>query len=316
MPSYTQFFLNSSSRVVQLELIDIFHPNFSQRYRIVRNAINGVTVTLEDTTVGVFTYYPVRITPTGSSNDLDQTLQLVFGDLGQILPMEIDRLLYQAAAPALFTDSCFGVWTNASGIIVASPFQIGTGCTVFVPPGAAFLSMGSNNNFFGGSGIWTVTFNDGTTSTPVFVHGWARPWSVTLNPSYAFGTVGSIAPDTFAVVPGTLLRLVTTGLAGWSNNGGGGNPSQPLPNPAYGIEPSNYIALPMPASISKPIVLYRTYRSDDLTAPLVGPIKFEMDSVAFQKQGATIQCSARKLNLTATGELYTMDRFPMLRGFL
>jgi hypothetical protein len=315
MSNYSQFFLNTSSRVVQLELIDIFHPNFSQRYRIVRNAINGVTVTLEDTTVGVFVYYPVKITPTGSSNDLDQTLQLVFGDLGQILPLEVDRLLFQFGAPPLFIDSCFGVWTDSSGVIVASPFQIGTGCTVFVPPGAAFLSMGCNNGFFANSGTWAVVIKDGTNTNTVTVHGWARPWSVTLNPTYSFGTVGSIASDTFAVTPGALLQLSCSGNGGNFANSGGGDPSRPEISTA-GIFPGSYVKIALPSSISKPVVLYRTYRSDDLTQPLVGPIKFEMDSVAFQKQGATIQCSARKLNLTATGELYTMDRFPMLKGFL
>lgn len=168
--SYSAFFLNSGSNIVQLELIEISHPLFSQIYRLVRNAIAGVTVTLEDATIQTFSYYPLKITPSGSYNDMDQTLQVQFGDLGQILPMELDRLI-----PA---------------------------------PG---------------------------------------------------------------VLPGTVI---------------------------------------------KPTLLYRTYRSDDLSGPLSGPFKFTIDNISFQKEGATMQCSAARLNLTATGELYSMDRFPMLRGFL
>jgi hypothetical protein len=164
MSNYSQFFLNSSSHVVQLELLEISHPDFSQVYRIVRNAINGVTVTLEDASSHTFDYYPVKITPTGSSNDLDQKIELQFGDLGEILPMELDRVLER--------------------------------------------------------------------------------------------------PST------------------------------------------------------KPTLLYRTYRSDDLTAPLFGPQKFQINMITFKKEGALMEATAARLNLNTTGEVYTMDRFPILNGFL
>lgn len=317
MSNYSQFFLNSSSRVVQLETFDISHPSFSKRYRVVRNSINGLTATLEDTTTGVFDYYPISVSPTGSANDLDQSLALTFGDLGQVIPSEVDRLLFSFEQPPLFTCSLFGAWTDGSGVIIGSPFQIGVGCTLYVPPGASFLSMGANCNLFGGSGIWNVAINDGTTTTNVSVHGWSTPWSIAANPTKTFGTTGSIAPATFAVTPGNLLQLVTTGTASITPNNGGGNPLQPLPNPALGILPSTYV-LPnaLPSSIVKPVVLYRTFRSDDLTQPLYGPVQFQIDSIAFKKEGATMQCSAPRLNITSTGETYSMNRFPMLRGFL
>jgi hypothetical protein len=168
---YSQFFLNTSSSIVQLELLEISHSSFSQTYRIVRNAINGVTVTLEDASVHTFAYYPVKIVPTGSNNDLDQVLQVQFGDLGQVVPLEVDRVLL----------------TSSGGL---------------------------------------------------------------------------------------------------------------------------------PTSVTKPTLLYRTYRSDDLTEPLAGPYRFQVNNIAFQKEGATLQCTAPRLNLNRTGEIYSMDRFPMLRGFL
>jgi len=166
MSDYSQFFLNTSSSVIQLELVEISHPNFSKVYRVVRNAIAGVTVTLEDASVVTFDYYPLAITPTGSNTDLDQALQVQVGDLGSIIPPELDLV------------------DAAGGFIV------------------------------------------------------------------------------------------------------------------------------------KPVLLYRTYRSDDLDTPLIGPLKFQIDNIAFQKEGATISASAPRLNLNQTGELYSMDRFPMLRGFL
>ena len=166
MSTYSEFFLNSRSSVVQLELIEISHSKFSKVYRVVRNAVNGVTVTLETGATEVFDYYPLRIENNGARDDLDQSFNITLGDLGEVLPVELDRV--------------------ASG--------------------------------------------DG------------------------FG--------------------------------------------------------------EKPKVVYRTYRSDDLNRPLFGPILLEVESFAFNREGCTFTAKAPSLNINKTGELYLLDRFPMLRGFL
>jgi hypothetical protein len=166
MSIYSEFFLNSSSKVVELELIEIAHPNFTSTKRLVRNAIDGITVTLEDTSVHTFDYYPMAITVSGDRDNLDQGIKLNFGDLGQVLPAELDALF---------------------------------------------------------------------------------------------------AADGFVI---------------------------------------------------KPTLTYRTYRSDDLSAPLYGPAIFLVEDISFTKEGATIQAASQRLNQTSTGQLYTIDRFPMLRGFL
>lgn len=314
MSNYSQFFLNSKSSIIQLELLEISHAAFTKTYRIVRNAIAGVTVTLEDTTVQVFDYYPVKIVPTGASDDLDQTLQLTFGDLGQIIPQELDRLLFVFKQPPLFIDSLFGVWVDGSGIIVASPFQIGTGCNIYVPPNAVYLSMGCNGGF-ANSHEWFVTVNDGVTTTTVGVWGWSRPWDPTINTAYPYPHSGSIAGTLFPVSVGALLKLTTSGTGGNSNNTGNGNPTLPAAS-TPGIYPSTYVTPTYPQALKKPLMKYRTYRSDDLTTPLYGPLIFEIDNTSFKKEGASMLCSAHRLNTTATGEIYSMDRFPMLRGFL
>jgi len=166
MSEYSEFFLNAGSNVAELELLEISHPNFTQTYYIVRNAVNGVTVTLEDDSTQEFEYYPLQITPVGSGDDLDQVLQIQLGDLGGILPQELDA---------------------------------------------------------------------------VSVAG-------------TFGT--------------------------------------------------------------KPVLKYRTYRSDDLSAPLYGPITLEISALTFKKEGAAFEAHAPRLNNTATGELYVTSRFPTLRGFI
>lgn len=92
MSIYSEYFLNSSSSVVQLELIEISHSAFTQSYFVVRNATNGVTVTLEDGSSQEFEYYPLKVTPLGSRDDLDQAIRITLGDLGEILPKEIDAV--------------------------------------------------------------------------------------------------------------------------------------------------------------------------------------------------------------------------------
>lgn len=166
MSTYAEFFLNSRSSVVQLELIEITHSKFTKIYRVVRNAVQGITVTLETGGQATFEYYPLKIENNGAKDDLDQSFTFTLGDLGEVLPLELD----------------------------------------------------------------SVAAQDG------------------------FG--------------------------------------------------------------EKPRVVYRTYRSDDLTRPLFGPILLEVESFAFNREGSTFTAKAPSLNINKTGETYLLERFPMLRGFL
>lgn len=164
---YVNYFLNSRSSVVQLETVEISHPAFSKTYHIVRNASKGITATLETGNTAVFEYYPLKLVPQHARDDLDHSISITFGDLGEVLPLELDRVM----------------------------------------------------NMAGGLQI-------------------------------------------------------------------------------------------------KPTVKYRVYRSDDLTAPLYGPLKLEVEAFTFNKEGSTFEAKAPAVNLTRTGEVYSLVRFPALRGFL
>lgn len=166
MSDYSEFFLNSRSNIVQLECLEISHPNFTQTYRLVRNATNGISVTYEDGITYAHSYYPLSIVSIGSRGDLDQGFKISFGDLGEVLPKEID-------------------------------------------------SVSSANRF-----------------------------------------------DV------------------------------------------------------KPVVKYRTFRSDRLNTVLYGPLVLEIKSFAFTRDGSTFEARAPTLNNNVTGELYKLDRFTGLRGFL
>lgn len=93
MSLFSQFYLSSSPSIVQLDCLEITHPNFTQTYRLVRNATKGVSVFHEGPS-GPFdyTYYPMTITPIGSTSDMNQSLQVTLGDLGNIIQKEIQAL--------------------------------------------------------------------------------------------------------------------------------------------------------------------------------------------------------------------------------
>jgi hypothetical protein len=166
MSNYTSYFLNSNSSVVQLELFTISHPSFLQTYNLVRNATNGITVTLETGLSQFFDYLPMKVAITGRRDNLDQLLELTLGDLGLIIPQNLDAV-----------------------------------------------------------------FMDGSAT-------------------------------------------------------------------------------------KKPSLIYRTYRSDQLNAPLLGPISLEIKKITFSKEGALIQAQAPSLNINRTGEYYSTERFSGLKAFL
>jgi hypothetical protein len=316
MSTLTDFWLNGPSSVVRLELLEFIHPDFSKVWRIVRNAVNGVTVTLEDASSKTFDYYPVKIAATGSNNDLDQSLEVTFGDLGQILPKELDRMV-RPAKVVVNPGACIGAWVDGTGQLVADPFLIGNGGYFFVPYNATALQVGMNDTFYSDNqGHWAIAINGGAPSniTPT-----NKPWTVSggLNAAYPYTATAATGPVQRAVTGGTLVLIAITLTAGLS-------PGSPLVDGLGDTSaaliaggPGQWVSTePLPGSKTKPQMNYRTYKSTDLTVPLEGPFKFVVNTISFKKEGATFACTAPRLNYVATGEIYALDRFPTLNGFL
>lgn len=69
-------------------------------------------------------------------------------------------------------------------------------------------------------------------------------------------------------------------------------------------------------SSTKPVFRYWTYRSDDLTKPLFGPLRLEVTDFSYTEDGVSFEAMAPRLNNLGTGETYLILRFPMLRGTL
>lgn len=108
---YVDFFLNAAPDVIQLELFEVTHPDFSQTYRYVRNQRGGVTVTLPVDGETFFDYRPVRITRSRETANLMQALTIDLGDPGEIFAAEIDALL---AAGSMGTKPKLRYWVYRS----------------------------------------------------------------------------------------------------------------------------------------------------------------------------------------------------------
>ncbi len=62
-------------------------------------------------------------------------------------------------------------------------------------------------------------------------------------------------------------------------------------------------------------IIYREYLSDDLTS-IQAQTTLQAEGVTYAFGAASISAVSRRLNITRTGERYTIKTVPMLRGFL
>ena len=62
----------------------------------------------------------------------------------------------------------------------------------------------------------------------------------------------------------------------------------------------------------KPQCTYATFRSDDTSARMFGPIDMNLDAVSLSKDGAAFKAKSTNFNVNTTGEIYDTTRFPML----
>lgn len=86
------FHLDSVSSVVLLETLEISHSLWPAPIRIVTNHPDGVAVTLENNQQAFFEFIPLMIQRGNTSDDLDQTLNITVGDLGEIVPPLIQKI--------------------------------------------------------------------------------------------------------------------------------------------------------------------------------------------------------------------------------
>lgn len=86
------FHLDSTASVVLLETLEISHSLWPNPIRLVTNHPDGVSVTLENGQPATFEFIPVMIQRGNTSDDLDQSLKITVGDLGEVVPPLINLI--------------------------------------------------------------------------------------------------------------------------------------------------------------------------------------------------------------------------------
>lgn len=86
------FHLDSATSVVLLETLEISHSLWPDPIRIVTNHPDGISVTLENGQPATFEFIPLMIKRGNTSDDLDQTLNITVGDLGEVVPPLIQKI--------------------------------------------------------------------------------------------------------------------------------------------------------------------------------------------------------------------------------
>ena len=88
-----EYFFTSPPAVVRLQMVSIFHASFSQTWRFCRNSGKDIQVRHEsDDDIIDYQYMPMTIKALGTTNSLDQSLEIVLGDLGDALSEEIENI--------------------------------------------------------------------------------------------------------------------------------------------------------------------------------------------------------------------------------
>lgn len=89
MTDLTEFHLDSSPAVVLLECIEIKHSLWPNPLRYVTNHADGITVKHEDGLSYAYEFIPLQLNKGGTADNLDQSISITVGDLGQVVPQLI-----------------------------------------------------------------------------------------------------------------------------------------------------------------------------------------------------------------------------------
>ena len=88
---YVDFFFGAPQSAAELQTLEISQPSFTQVWRVQSHYREGLWARLETGDLAYFVYVPMRLKPLEERGNLDFGLTVTLGDLGEILPDEIQR---------------------------------------------------------------------------------------------------------------------------------------------------------------------------------------------------------------------------------
>lgn len=88
--SLQDYLLNSKASEILFETLELSHSDFSETLYFVRNSVSDLVATDEDSNERTFVHLPMEINQASVEEDLVYAFEVVLGDLGEILPAELE----------------------------------------------------------------------------------------------------------------------------------------------------------------------------------------------------------------------------------
>ncbi|WP_454674836.1 DUF1833 family protein [Achromobacter pestifer] len=88
---WVDYFFGAPARTAELQTVIISQPDFSQVWRLQAHYREGFWARLETGEQVFFQYVPMQLKPLADRGTLDFGMSVTLGDLGEILPNEIQR---------------------------------------------------------------------------------------------------------------------------------------------------------------------------------------------------------------------------------
>lgn len=139
-----QFMVSEAPAAVLLETLEVSHSSWSASYYLVRNDVKGRTLVTESGSRN-FIFVPFSVTQSGDEGDLQKTLTVDIGDLGEIIPEELVRMETDdslAISPSLI----YRGFSSLTGEQVYGPLKLEVTGAVFIKTGVRFRAEAKSAN--------------------------------------------------------------------------------------------------------------------------------------------------------------------------
>jgi hypothetical protein len=89
--TFYEYMMTAPPVDVLLETLELSHPSWSQEYLLIRNDCLGRTLVTEEGPKD-FIFLPINLKRSADKGDLDKSVTVDLGDLGELIPREIERM--------------------------------------------------------------------------------------------------------------------------------------------------------------------------------------------------------------------------------
>lgn len=142
---------------VEVETIEISHPDFTKTYYLVRNLTSGCVIPINGVDT-VFQYCPMRWERSSAENNLDYELKITLQDLNEIVAPEINLISIDSEIMPSVVVRTYVMDSNGNiGNVADGPFVLGVRNITFDSQGCAFAASAKPLNGNGTGELYTFS---------------------------------------------------------------------------------------------------------------------------------------------------------------